>query len=568
MITKRYLPPYSGRILLFLAAGVLIAIASGPRIETASADTGALVGQVTFSTPCSSGLGLGVAFDGDDLWYSCYSQSPDLFRADADTGNVIASYNVAGGLGALAWDEGRQKLWAGAGCGPGQSGAEIYLFDPASGTASHQFNIPSFDGNCLDDGLAYDRENDSLYHSWDGARNIRHISATSGSPLADDRFAWGGTGCYNSGLAIGGDLLYQGSDGCLHIWVVNKESKAAAFDFPSPGLRDEDLECDSATFPGKTVMWSKDAYNNTAYAFEIPLGSCNFGGTPGPSQGDRDIVLIRGIDSEGRCDGANQWVKNYLESPTGKSFFGRVRIGQYLHFNYDGGGSYTCPRDDLAYGPAHTCDGIAKSADELKAVIDSQATAPVTIVAHSMGGLVAAYLVGKDENQDWAESHVASVITFDSPLRGISDFYVDNWDSWLRDLLGFGSACTHDVGSDFTSVEDMRAGSDVVTDAAGAAGVVPFYALDATQFPDLVSRANVSLDDARPLTGFIPNWCGQPGSDPDTCEPPTSRDDDHGSIWGRQNDENGLSKGFDVGCGVSGHVRQEGGEESRARAVG
>ena len=97
-------------LLIGTIAALSAFLASGSSTQMASAAQGDLVGQVTFSTRCSSGIGVGVAFDGNNLWYSCYQQSPDLYKANPTTGSVIASYNIAGGLGALAWDEGRQ-MW-------------------------------------------------------------------------------------------------------------------------------------------------------------------------------------------------------------------------------------------------------------------------------------------------------------------------------------------------------------------------------------------------------------------------------------------------------------------------
>jgi hypothetical protein len=171
------------------------------------------------------------------------------------------------------------------------------LIDPSSGAATLQFNVPAFSGNCIDDGLAYDGVNDTIYFSSDGETVVRHLS-TSGLPMPDDGFVWGGSGagCYNSGLAVGGQLLYEGSNGCSHVWVVNKVSKAPSFDFSTvvggdPNFRDEDLECDTSTFlgQGKHVMWSKEAFSPMrANAFEVPFGSCGVGGqdataTPPPS---------------------------------------------------------------------------------------------------------------------------------------------------------------------------------------------------------------------------------------------------------------------------------------------
>ncbi|MBI1758725.1 MAG: PxKF domain-containing protein [Actinobacteria bacterium] len=265
---------------------VLLAGTAITQPVSAFAANGDLVQQVNFGQACSSGIGVGIAFDGTHLWYSCYASSPDLYEADPITGSVIASYTVAGGLGALAWDGNRKRIWAGWG-GAGTSG-DIRLVDPATGAGTVMFNAADAAADSLDDGLAYDAQDDSLFVSPDGSTTIYHY-ASSGGTLGS--FPWSGAGCYNSGLAIGGQLLFQGSDGCNHVWAVQRGSLAAAFDFPTGagGVRDEDLECDSVTFSPRTVMWSVEAYEpRRAIAFEIPPGSCTTGGGV---DSDRDGLL-------------------------------------------------------------------------------------------------------------------------------------------------------------------------------------------------------------------------------------------------------------------------------------
>jgi len=53
---------------------------------------------VTFSEPRPAGVGLGIAFDGQRLWYSCFrtGANPDVYQAGPLTGNVLISYTVAG----------------------------------------------------------------------------------------------------------------------------------------------------------------------------------------------------------------------------------------------------------------------------------------------------------------------------------------------------------------------------------------------------------------------------------------------------------------------------------------
>jgi pimeloyl-ACP methyl ester carboxylesterase len=152
-------------------------------------------------------------------------------------------------------------------------------------------------------------------------------------------------------------------------------------------------------------------------------------------------------------------VPRYFASPIGKSLIsGQVKIGNYFNFNYKDGSSSECPPDPAPtptpsptpsndsptstppvpgatpipvtpfptptstpfYTWDDTCDGIAKAANELKHLIESRgANAPkVTIVAHSMGGVISAYLIASGD-KTWVKDHIASVITFDSPHQGV-----------------------------------------------------------------------------------------------------------------------------------------------------
>ncbi len=278
---------------------VLLVVVSGlPRLQVpvASAANGDWIHRTYFQARCSSGLGVGIAFDGEYLWFSCYRSNPDLYKARTLDGAIVASYNVASGLGALAWDGNRKMLWAGWGAGAGAEG-DVRLINPATGAATVRFNAADARMCGLDDGLAYDAQDDTLYISPDCSRVIHHYS-TGGSHLND--FAWGGTGCYNSGIAIGGELMYQGSNGCNRVWVVRRSDHSPVFNFATniPGdtnYRDEDLECDSVTFSPRTVMWSIEAYEpRRAVAFEVPPGTCATGG---------------GVDTDG--DGLlDEWEQN------------------------------------------------------------------------------------------------------------------------------------------------------------------------------------------------------------------------------------------------------------------
>jgi hypothetical protein len=291
----------SGLRRIALAAFVLLLLGASlfPGTRQAVAANGDFVHKTTFSMGCPSGIGVGIAFDGEYLWYTCYASNPDLYKAKALTGEVVATYNIANGLGAIAWDGKRKIFWIGWGGGSEGWGhyGTVRTFDPASGTSAVAFTRPEYAYEDIDDGLAYDAQDDSIYISPDVSYTIGHFT-TSGADLGS--FPWTGSGCYNSGLAIGGDLLYQGSDGCNHVWVINKFTHGPAFNFNTDvtgdsNFRDEDLECDSVSFSPKTVMWSVEAYEpRRAVAFEVPPGSCGTGG---------------GVDSDG--DGLlDEWEKD------------------------------------------------------------------------------------------------------------------------------------------------------------------------------------------------------------------------------------------------------------------
>ena len=85
-------------------------------------------------------------------------------------------------------------------------------------------------------------------------------------------------------------------------------------------------------------------------------------------------------------------------------------------------GTYRWPK----YAKRDTCDGVATAAKELDRLIRKFPEAKFDIVAHSMGGLVAAYwATGGSDADDWLsddlqflKDKIHSIITLDSPLDG------------------------------------------------------------------------------------------------------------------------------------------------------
>lgn len=307
------------------------------------------------------------------------------------------------------------------------------------------------------------------------------------------------------------------------------------------GFRNETDNITQFGFEDLTYGGDKD-YDDIVYNIQTVL-------QPSPPVEGRSVVFIKGIDSVGDCGNAEQWIADYLNSDEGKSLFGRAKISKYINFSYADGEAYTCPRTEPAYLEEDTCDGVANAATELQALIEKEATTDkATIMAHSMGGLVTAYLVATQP--DWARSHVASVITFDSPLRGVRE--IATWaKEWATIVQG---ECTFnpDPATQQSSLADLSDTSVVVQTAATAATIVPFYPLDATRLNvifQVVARNRTRLDNSRAFQ--IAQTCGGPFAVPEPdCQPPLSVADNHSQVWNRQSDGDGRNKALFVGCAV------------------
>src|SRR2546427_5352153 len=118
MRVMSHLGPFKGAILFALALLTLSGLFASPALQ-AHAASGDFVHETFFAEGCSSGIGVGITYDGIYLWYSCTSSGAnhDLIRADPLTGAVSASYDIDGGLGSLAYDAGRNVIWAAQGGG-------------------------------------------------------------------------------------------------------------------------------------------------------------------------------------------------------------------------------------------------------------------------------------------------------------------------------------------------------------------------------------------------------------------------------------------------------------------
>lgn len=165
-----------------LAAGLTVA-SLFPWLLTADAAAGDSGGQVAYKTPCQSRLGVTSAFDGVHRWYSCDASVTDLYRTDSE-GAVTASCTIIGGLGALAYDAGRNGIWAGW---TGEAGTVRFIALDANRNVVGSELVGKLSDAVVcgrNTGLAYDGLTDTLYFSDECSGTIHRYAVVPGSPPA------------------------------------------------------------------------------------------------------------------------------------------------------------------------------------------------------------------------------------------------------------------------------------------------------------------------------------------------------------------------------------------------
>lgn len=188
----------------------------------------------------------------------------------------------------------------------------------------------------------------------------------------------------------------------------------------------------------------------------------------------RKVVFVGGIQSESSCQGAlaPAWMRALIGGVelTGYMTFGALDVLSYSYSGRYCDGGTGANGADADYRSSDTCDGVAVAAARLKAIIDAAAPSRVTVVGHSLGGLVATYLAGNEPS--WAMQHIASIVTFDSPLQGVPRMNLE-----VLRLSSVDGGCAWNS----PSLADLGDGSNAILKVAAAApGIVPVYTVDAT----------------------------------------------------------------------------------------
>lgn len=257
----------------------------------------ALEGDTLAILSCA-GPGVGVGFDGVDVYWLGFSDTS--LRKCTTAGVALPPVPIVGlsnGIDTISWDSTRNVFWA-ATSDLGGGNRDIYTVTQG-GVATFQFTANA-NGFGFTDGLSYDGTDDSIWISGDVANTVFHYD-TNGVLLGTISPVISAGGCGNSGIAVGGpNTLYLGFNGCNEVQRMDKTGIVGNA-FPVQTQRTEDLECDNITFAGLGVdaIWTKDAGDSDLVAFEVPQGTCTFGGGGEPVGGsilpiDASALLIAG----------------------------------------------------------------------------------------------------------------------------------------------------------------------------------------------------------------------------------------------------------------------------------
>jgi len=207
----------------------------------------------------------------------------------------------------------------------------------------------------------------------------------------------------------------------------------------------------------------------------------------------RAIIFVQGITSESACNGDGfvdrvQWLANFAANDPGIKARVQPRI---IYFSYSGqycdGGSGENGAVPL-YAKRDTCsNGIEHYYEELRDLIErvtnSEPGTQVTIVAHSQGGFIASYLVGRLRSENsgaFVRDKIASVITFDSFPKGFSVFKPVPLEAfWLLDC-GFAPPNVYDwFDRPWLDGEVADVAREAAQPLPGDHYQVAFYTLDA-----------------------------------------------------------------------------------------
>jgi hypothetical protein len=281
-----------------LVLGLLVGLGGSPA-NAVPGDSLAVINR-----PANCG-GIGVAFDGTDVLYTCGSEDAvrktDLAGNDNGTVPTTDPGGAPLSVDAIAWDPDLNVLWGGELADTDNDGnndtCNIWSIDMSTGVGTLAFSFIDVHGGCdffFFDGITVDTVTDTLWLSPDVHQYIHHYTK-AGAEIAADLIDFGsltptdcgGGPCPNSGLAIGLDgNLFAGTAGFGKIFQIDPGPPAMNLgQFSTVTGRDEDLECGPRfTKPdGSTVetILSADLESVKIDVLEAPEGTCQSPVEPG-----------------------------------------------------------------------------------------------------------------------------------------------------------------------------------------------------------------------------------------------------------------------------------------------
>lgn len=360
-----------------------------------------------------------------EIYYTNPTTSPPtLVRTTTVTG-IVSDL----GIGSLSLRGDRGDLLA---CTSNVDGHhDIYKIDIKTGAATFMFPTPETTGIDLCDGSGWDAENDVVYVSPD-------VSPTTYMYKEDGTFIQGFSvpaDCPGSGLAVSGEHIYQACDGQVKVYQLDKATEAPLIKFVSGDQRTEDLECDPFTFASlnRDVIWTKEAFEDRVFAFEIPRGTCNIAGVPTPP-GPTPPLVACACPGPACCDTGDQdsdgdglldcWEKN-----KGIDFDGDCMIDFDLA-NYAGTGDPDPNRKDL-YVELDYEFGVQPNAIALTDIAATFDSAPVPNVPPLGNGIKVHFQVDEEVTTSTGENFDTEFSPCTAAGTGAKTF-----DAWKAERFG------------------------------------------------------------------------------------------------------------------------------------
>ncbi len=213
-----------------------------------------------------------------------------------------------------------------------------------------------------------------------------------------------------------------------------------------------------------------------------------------PSVPNTRVILVAGICSRSGDTHNESWdrLRVFLRYEYGYPAQSQGdAAGRVIEFGYAREGWSS------AYGPSDTVRwGIAAAAKNLADIYTAYPNDRFFIVAHSLGGLVAAYALSRDDGLGLDRGRTAGLITINSPLRGVPGLWLDAGKA-AHLVPDFLSSPAHDfcLRADDQVAQDLSESSDAVNKIALASWSGVLVVNLTTGFDDEVPPNNAGFQD-------------------------------------------------------------------------